>query len=94
MALPVQQYQLSDVTGFIAAAAMVWHIYLLTTNDAHHITGEALNFCDGRRCDFLPLPVKGCEKHTDVAVMLLEEYVFVKLQTEQVSEMKETFRKS
>ena len=28
---------------------MVWHIYLLTTNDEHLFTGEAWVLCEGKR---------------------------------------------
>jgi hypothetical protein len=50
--------QLSDIKKFIAAA-MVWHSYLLTTNDENHFTGEALAFCGGKRSAGLQLPWQG-----------------------------------
>jgi len=45
----VQQCHKSAINNFIAADAMVWHIYLLTTNDEHLFTGEAWGLCDGKR---------------------------------------------
>jgi hypothetical protein len=45
----VQQYIKSVINNFIAADAMVWHIYLLTTNDEHLFTGEAWGLCGGKR---------------------------------------------
>ena len=36
------------INGFIAAAAMVWHDCLLTTNDEHLFTGEAWGLCGGK----------------------------------------------
>lgn len=48
-ALHVQQYHKSVINNFIATDAMVWHIYLLTTNDEHLFTGEAWVLCEGKR---------------------------------------------